>query len=51
MPYRASLHSSPNVLGMRIMVSPEEYELTGKEEWQDFPDPGYHWPLGGTVEE
>ena len=34
---------------MGMVVTPEEYVLTGEQPWQDFPDPGYHRELGGTA--
>ena len=36
---------------MGMVVTPEEYVLTGEQPWQDFPDPGYHRVLGGTASE
>ena len=36
---------------MGMVVTPEEYVLTGEQPWQDFPDPGYHRELGGTASE
>ena len=32
-----------------MVVTPEEYALTGEQPWQDFADPGYHRALGGTA--
>ena len=36
---------------MGMVVTPEEYALTGETAWQDFPDPGFHRPLGGNATE
>ena len=36
---------------MRMVVTPEEYVLTGEQPWVDFPDQGYHRVLGGTASE
>lgn len=32
-----------------MVVTPEEYVLTGEPPWQDFANPGYHRVLGGTA--
>lgn len=34
---------------MGFVVTPEEYALTGEPLWQDYPDPGFHRPLGGNA--
>ena len=31
---------------MGMVVTPEEYVLTGEQQWIDFADPGYHRVLG-----
>ena len=34
---------------MEFVTTAEEYALTGEQPWVDYPDPGYHWSLGGTA--
>ena len=36
---------------MGMVVTPEEYALTGEAAWVDFPDPGFHRPLGENATE
>ena len=34
---------------MGFVTTAEEYALTGEQPWADYPDPGYHRPLGGNA--
>ena len=34
---------------MGFVASAEEYALTGEPPWQNYKDPGFHRPLGGTA--
>ena len=34
---------------MGFVTTAEEYALAGEQPWADYPDPGYHRPLGGTA--
>ena len=34
---------------MGFVTTREEYALTGKQPWNDYPDPGRHRPLGGNA--
>ena len=34
---------------MGSVTTAEEYALIGEQPWADYPDPGYHRPLGGNA--
>ena len=34
---------------MEFVTTAEEYALTGEQPWVDYPDPGFHRPLGGNA--
>ena len=45
----APLYQSQTFGFMGFITTPGGYALTGELPWQNFPDPGFHRQLGGTV--